>query len=103
MRCRVTRRSFLRSAAVSLPFFAGGCAGLDGLCRRGANDKVNVAIFATGEDLEEIGASLSGYKEYLASQTLALSVSLDESSQAPLEATEVEWGDNPVKIFVSKI
>ena len=66
-------------------------------------DKVNVAIFATGEDLEEIGASLAGYKEYLASQTLALSVSLDESSQAPLEATEVEWGDNPVKIFVSKI
>ena len=48
MRCRVTRRSFLRSAAVSLPFFAGGCAGLDGLCRRGANDKVNVAIIGCG-------------------------------------------------------
>jgi isoleucyl-tRNA synthetase len=64
-------------------------------------DKVEVKIFADGEDGEEIAASLAGFAEYVAAQTLALSVgyaSLAEAGDAP----EVEWNDGMIRILVTK-
>ena len=62
-------------------------------------DKVNVSIFATGEDFRQIEDSLSEYSNYIASQTLALSVGLSASD---VEGTSVEWGEGTIKIKVTK-
>ena len=66
-------------------------------------DKVDVAIYADGEDHAQIEASLASYKDYLTSQTLSLSVALGTCSQAPADATEVEWNENPIRIKVTRI
>ena len=64
-------------------------------------DKVDVKIFADGEEGEEIAASLANFAEYVGAQTLALSVEaapLAEASDAP----EVEWNEGTIKIKVTK-
>ena len=64
-------------------------------------DKVAVKIFADGEDGNEIAASLANFSDYVAAQTLALSVesaSLAEAGDAP----EVEWNEGSIKIKVEK-
>ena len=65
-------------------------------------DKVDVVIYADGEDLKQIEASLKSFGDYLSSQTLALSVKAEMLSAAPAEAIEVEWNDTPIKIYVTK-
>lgn len=65
-------------------------------------DKVSVVIYASGEDKEQIAAALDGYGQYLASQTLSLSIGLKDLPQAPAEAVEVEWDGGTVKINVTK-
>jgi len=65
-------------------------------------DKVDVTIYASGEEAKEIEASLATFKEYLASQTLADSVSLESFGQAGSEAKDVEWDGEPIKIKVTK-
>ena len=65
-------------------------------------DKVNVTIYADGEDGTEIAASLANFGDYVAAQTLALSVeavSLAEAGDAP----EVEWNEGVIRIAVSRI
>ena len=64
-------------------------------------DKVNVKIYADGEDGAEIAASLANFADYIGAQTLALSVeatSLAEAGDAP----EVEWNEGTIKIKVTK-
>ncbi len=64
-------------------------------------DKIDVKIAAEGEDKEEIAASLENFTDYVASQTLALSielVSLDELK----DAAEVEWNEGIIHIAVSR-
>ncbi|MCQ2139805.1 MAG: isoleucine--tRNA ligase [Bacteroidales bacterium] len=63
-------------------------------------DKVHVAIYADGDDLAQIKASLASFGEYLAAQTLALSVDVATLVEAPETAVEVEWNDTPIKIKV---
>ena len=63
-------------------------------------DKVKVCIFAAGDDYKEIAASLAQYKQYVASQTLALSVDVFEGKND--EGTEVEWNEGSIRINVSK-
>ena len=65
-------------------------------------DKVLVTIFADGNDYDEISYSLASYKDYLASQTLAVSVDLAPIADAPATAVEVEWSETPIKINVVK-
>jgi isoleucyl-tRNA synthetase len=65
-------------------------------------DKVLVTIFADGNDYDEISYSLASYKDYLASQTLAVSVELAPIADAPATAVEVEWSETPIKINVVK-
>ena len=62
-------------------------------------DKIDITIFADGEDAAEISASLANFSDYVAAQTLALSVkatSLAEAGDAP----EVEWNDGTIRIAV---
>jgi len=62
-------------------------------------DKIDITIFADGEDAAEISASLANFSDYVAAQTLALSVkatSLAEAGDAP----EVEWNDGTIRISV---
>ena len=64
-------------------------------------DKIDVKIFADGNDSEEIVASLANFSEYVAAQTLALSVeaaSLAEAGDAP----EVEWNEGTIRIAVAR-
>ena len=64
-------------------------------------DKVTVTIYADGEALEEINASLANFSDYVAAQTLALSVSAAPLAEAG-EAPEVEWNDGTIRINVVK-
>ncbi len=59
-------------------------------------DKIDVEIGAEGEAAAEIEASLTDYKDYIASQTLALSVALVPGC----DGAEVEWNDSTIKIKV---
>ena len=64
-------------------------------------DKIDVRIFADGQDGEEIAASLENFGSYVAAQTLALSVekgSLSEAGDAP----EVEWNEGTIRIAVAR-
>ena len=64
-------------------------------------DKIDITIFADGEDAAEISASLANFSDYVAAQTLALSVkatSLAEAGDAP----EVEWNDGTIRIAVAR-
>lgn len=65
-------------------------------------DKVDVVIFADGAAYGEISAALDEYKTYLASQTLALSVGLEDIAQADEKAVDVEWDEAQVKIKVTR-
>jgi isoleucyl-tRNA synthetase len=64
-------------------------------------DKVNVVIYADGEDGAEISASLANFGEYVAAQTLALSVKAAPLADAG-EAPEVEWNEGAIRISVNK-
>ena len=61
-------------------------------------DRVDVSIVADGQAYDEIEAALTGFKDYIASQTLALSVSLSKEG----EGSEVEWNEETIKILVTR-
>jgi isoleucyl-tRNA synthetase len=65
-------------------------------------DRIDTVIYAEGSASEEIGAALSEYSDYVAAQTLSLSLSLKPLAEAPAEASEIEWSDASIKISVSK-
>ena len=56
-------------------------------------DKVRVTIFAYPGEYEDITASLKTYKDYLASQTLALDIEVRGMDAAPENAVSAEWGE----------
>jgi len=61
-------------------------------------DRVKVTVYADGADNDEIADSLAHFKEYIASQTLALEVNI-----MPLEGADgvdVEWNETSIKIKV---
>lgn len=65
-------------------------------------DRINTVIYADGENYDEIEASLGEYADYVAGQTLSLSLELRKLADAPADAAEVEWGDSSVRIAISK-
>ncbi len=65
-------------------------------------DKVDVVIYADGDDAAEIESSLKTYKEYVSAQTLSLSVTLAGKGEATGKATEVEWNENTIMIAVTR-
>ena len=64
-------------------------------------DKVSVTIYADGEYGQEIADSLANFADYVAAQTLALSVAAAPVSEAG-DAPEVEWNDGNIRINVVK-
>ena len=66
-------------------------------------DKVDVTVFADGEQHAEIEKSLAAYHDYVASQTLAHTVELKSAAEASAEAMEVEWNDTSIRIAVKRI
>ena len=65
-------------------------------------DRIHTSIYASGEAASDIKAALSHYKDYVASQTLSLSIDLFNLENAPEEASEVEWGDDIIKIHITR-
>ncbi len=65
-------------------------------------DRIDTTIYADGTALEEIEAALSEYSDYVAAQTLSLSLSLKPLAEAPAEAARLEWGDSFIRILVLK-
>ena len=61
-------------------------------------DKVDVRIWAEGEPLQEIASCLEEYKDYIAAQTLALSVELS----AVKEGVEVAWDEHTINIKATR-
>ena len=65
-------------------------------------DKIEVVIFAGGNVREEIASALVGFKEYVATQTLALSVEVEDIAGAPSGASEVEWDEGEVRMLLTR-
>ena len=65
-------------------------------------DRIHTAIYADGGNFGEIRDSLGEYADYVAGQTLSLSLELKTLAEAPADAAEVEWGDSSIRIKVSK-
>ena len=61
-------------------------------------DKVHVSIWAEGEALKEIADCLEEYRNYIAAQTLALSVELS----AAKEGAEVAWDEGSINIKATR-
>lgn len=64
-------------------------------------DKVTVCIYADDAYLSEIEASLANYADYVAAQTLALTVEAAPIADAG-DAPEVEWNEGAIRIRVTK-
>ncbi len=65
-------------------------------------DRIHTYIYADGESFSDIKASLEHYKDYVASQTLSLTVELHPLSDVPDGASEVEWDDDTIRIDIRK-
>lgn len=65
-------------------------------------DRINTTIYADGLSYEEIGDALSEYSEYVAAQTLSVSLELKKLSEMPEGVVSIEWGDSTICIKVSK-
>ncbi len=66
-------------------------------------DKINVSVYASGEDLADIASSLEGFGEYIAAQTLARNVEVRDAAEAPESAHDVDWGEGSIRIAVERI
>ena len=64
-------------------------------------DKIHVTIYASGSDAQEIEDSLKSFSEYIASQTLALSVNFAPASEN-VDAPAVEWNEGSINIKVER-
>ena len=65
-------------------------------------DKVDVRIYADGEALEEITAALASYKDYVATQTLSLSIETRPAAEAGEKAAEVEWNEGKILVEATR-
>lgn len=65
-------------------------------------DRINTIIYADGGNFDEIGDALSEYSDYVAAQTLSLSLELKHLDDAPEGTSSVECGDSFIRIKVLK-
>ena len=64
-------------------------------------DKIDVVIYADGQDSEDIAGALDSFSDYISAQTLSRNIkSLPVADKG--EACEVEWGDACIYISVSR-
>ena len=65
-------------------------------------DRIDTVIYASGQSAEDIAASLSGFKDYVAAQTLSLSLALKPMEEAGEDAVPIEWDDDIIKIKITR-
>ena len=65
-------------------------------------DRIRTVIYADGAAFETIEAALAEHSDYVAAQTLSLSLELKPLAEAPETAAQVEWEDTDIKIQVTK-
>ena len=65
-------------------------------------DRIDTVLYADGAAADEIRAALAEYSDYVAAQTLSLSLEQQPLADAPADAAEVEWGDSSIRIQVKK-
>ena len=65
-------------------------------------DRIDTVIYASGQSAEDIAASLSGFKDYVAAQTLSLSLALMPMEEAGEDAVPIEWDDDIIKIKITR-
>ena len=65
-------------------------------------DRIETVIYADGEIYNTIGDALSQYGDYVAAQTLSLSLRLEDKSLAPEQASEIEWEKGSILINLKR-
>ena len=65
-------------------------------------DRIATVVYAAGEAYKAIEEALEAFGEYVAAQTLSLSVTLRPLEEAPAAASEVEWDKDSIKIDINK-
>ena len=64
-------------------------------------DKINVKVYADGQDAADIADTLKDFGGYVAAQTLARNIEVHPSDERK-DAVEVEWGEGKILINVEK-
>lgn len=65
-------------------------------------DRIDTIVYAEGDNYKSVEEALAQYKDYIASQTLSLSLTLEALSEAAADASELEWDNGIVKIDIRK-
>ena len=65
-------------------------------------DRIDTVVYADGDAAREIREALAEYGEYVAAQTLSLSLEQRPLAEAPQDAAPVEWGKETIRIQVTK-
>ncbi len=65
-------------------------------------DRIETVVYAGGEAYKAIEEALGEFGDYVAAQTLSLSVNLKTLEEAPSSASEVEWDKDTIKIDINK-
>ncbi|MBR6458393.1 MAG: isoleucine--tRNA ligase, partial [Bacteroidales bacterium] len=65
-------------------------------------DRIETVVYAGGEAYKAIEEALAAFGEYVAAQTLSLSLKLEPAESAPATASEVEWDKDTIKIDINK-
>ena len=65
-------------------------------------DRIETVVYAGGEAYNAIEEALKTFGDYVAAQTLSLSVTLKPIEEAPASASEVEWDKDTIKIDINK-
>ena len=63
---------------------------------------MNVKIYASGDNYEELNDSLENFRDYVLAQPLTADIVLMQAER-DVHGAEVEWGDTPINIDVRKI
>ena len=65
-------------------------------------DRIETVIYADGEAYEAIRAALDAFGDYVAAQTLSLSLELKALAEAPAEAAKVDWENTEILITLKR-
>ena len=65
-------------------------------------DRIETVVYAGGEAHDQIEEALAAFGDYVAAQTLSLSLTLKPAEEAPSSASEVEWDKDTIKIDINK-
>ena len=65
-------------------------------------DKVDVTVYAGDGEINDINGALAAYRDYVAGQTLALSIETRPMEEAGENAVEAEWNETTIRIAASR-